>query len=57
MLAVADVIDQLINQYRMALRGATETGRWEAPREGYALGWLLVRNIEAVIEMARRDGL
>jgi hypothetical protein len=30
-------------------------GRWEAPQEGLALGWLLIRNIEVVVELARRD--
>src|SRR5262249_6509215 len=33
----------------------TGVGRWEAPQEGVASGWLLMRNVEAVTGMARRD--
>ena len=52
---MADVIDQMITNYLRALGGAAAVGRWEAPQEGLALGWLLIRNVEAVIEMARHD--
>lgn len=55
LVRVADVIEQMIVQYIRGLRGVPAIGRWEAPQEGIALGWLLVRNVEAVIEMARRD--
>lgn len=55
LLRVADVIDQMIGQYCSALRRVGSIGRWEAPKEGLALGWLLIRNVEAVILMARSD--
>jgi hypothetical protein len=51
---MAEAIDDMIDQYRTALRSA-EFNQWEAPREGYVLGWLLVRNIQAVIALARQD--
>lgn len=54
LLRMADAIDQMIDQYLVALRSA-EAGQWEAPREGYALGWLLIRNIQAVTTLARHD--
>jgi hypothetical protein len=55
LLRVAGVIDQMIDEYRRALRSVASMGPWEAPREGIALGWLLIRNVEAVAELARRD--
>jgi hypothetical protein len=54
LLTMAEAIDEMIDQYRIALRSA-EFNQWEAPREGYVLGWLLVRNIQAVIALARQD--
>ena len=54
LLRMAETIDQMIDQYVVALRSA-EAGRWEAPKDGYALGWLLIRNVQAVIALARRD--
>jgi hypothetical protein len=45
----------MIARYRMALRSVVTVGPWEAPQEGFALGWLLVRNVQAVIQMARHD--
>lgn len=55
LLRVTEVIDQMIEQYIAALGSARHAGRWEAPKEGFALGWLLIRNVEAVIGMARHD--
>jgi hypothetical protein len=55
LLRVAQAIDQMIAQYRVALRSAATVGEWEAPQEGFSLGWLLIRNVEAVILMARHD--
>lgn len=55
LLKVAEAIDQMIAQYLVAVRTAPAVGRWEAPQEGFALGWLVIRNVEAVIEMARHD--
>lgn len=55
LVRVAEVIDQMIAEYIKGLRGVPVIGRWEAPQEGIALGWLLVRNVEAVIGMARYD--
>jgi hypothetical protein len=52
---VAEVIDQMVAEYVAALRRAAVIGRWEAPQEGIALGWLLIRNVDAVTELARRD--
>lgn len=54
LLRVAEVIDQMIARYLMALRSAI-IGRWEAPQEAFALAWLLIRNIEATLLMARYD--
>jgi hypothetical protein len=54
LLSMAEAIDEMVDQYRMALRSA-EFNQWEAPREGYVWGWLLVRNIQAVIALARQD--
>lgn len=51
---MAETIDEMINQYLVALRSA-EAGQWEAPKEGYVLGWLLIRNIQAVLTLARQD--
>jgi hypothetical protein len=55
LLKVAQAIDQMIAQYRMALRSVAAIGEWEAPQEGFTLGWLLIRNVEAVILMARHN--
>lgn len=55
LLRVAEAIDQMIDQYVAALRSVADAGRWEAPLEGFAAGWLLIRNVEAVIVMARYD--
>lgn len=55
LLRVAEVIDEVVADYFVALRNAADVGRWEAPQEGFALGWLLIRNIEAVTGMARYD--
>jgi hypothetical protein len=55
LLNVAEVIDKAIAQYIAALRSVPQIGKWEAPQESYALGWLLIRNVEAVIELARVD--
>lgn len=54
-LRVAGVIEKMIDEYRRALRSVAGMGRWEAPQESLALGWLLIRNVEAVAELARRD--
>jgi hypothetical protein len=51
---MAEAIDEMIDGYLVALRNA-EAGQWEAPKEGYVLGWLLIRNIQAVIALARQD--
>ena len=45
----------MIAEYVRALRNVAVMGRWEAPQEGLALGWLLIRNVEAAVELARRD--
>jgi hypothetical protein len=45
----------MIVEYIRALRSVAVMGRWEAPQEGLALGWLLIRNVEAVAELARCD--
>lgn len=55
LIGVADFIDQAIEKYCSALRQVKSIGHWEAPQEGIALGWLLIRNTEAVILMARSD--
>lgn len=55
LLGVAEAIEQMITQYCVALRSVAAVGKWEAPQEGLALGWLLIRNVEAVILMARHD--
>lgn len=55
LVRVAEVIEQLVSEYVRALRRVAVLGRWEAPREGLALGWLLIRSIEAAAELARRD--
>jgi hypothetical protein len=55
LLRIADILDQVIAQYLTALRSAAAVGRWEAPQEGFALASLLIRNVEAVIGMARND--
>ena len=55
LLRVAGVIEKMIDEYRRALRSVAVVGRWEAPQESLALGWLLIRNVEAVAELARRD--
>jgi hypothetical protein len=55
LLTVTEILDQVIAQYLTALRGAAAIGRWEAPQEGFALASLLIRNVEAVIGMARND--
>ena len=54
LLNMAETIDEMIDQYRVALRSA-KFNQWEAPREGYVLGWLLIRNIQAVTALARQD--
>jgi hypothetical protein len=51
---MTDAIDQMIDQYLMALRSA-EAGQWEAAREGGVLGLLLIRNVQAVVTLARHD--
>jgi Family of unknown function (DUF5677) len=55
LLRVVQAIDQMIAQYRVALRSVAAVGEWEAPQEGFTMGWLLIRNVEAVILMARHD--
>lgn len=45
----------MIVKYVAALRGVASIGRREAPQEGIVLGRLLIRNVEAVVEMARHD--
>ena len=54
LLRVAETIEKMIARYLLALRGAT-AGRWEAPQEAFALGWLLIRNVQATVMMARHD--
>ena len=45
----------MITRYRAALRSISALGPWEAPREGFALGGLLIRNVQVVTMMARND--
>jgi hypothetical protein len=52
---VADIIERGIDAYVSALRNLPTLGQWEAPVEGWSLGWLVIRNVEAVIAMARHD--
>jgi hypothetical protein len=52
---VAEVIDQLIVEYEVALQKVAAVGQWEAPQEGLALGWLLIRNVATVTQLARHD--
>jgi hypothetical protein len=51
---MAEAIDEMIDQYLGALQ-SVEAGQWEAPKEGYVLGWLMIRNIQAVLVLARQD--
>lgn len=55
LLRVAQIIEKAIDQYIRALQSISTLGRWEAPIEGWSLSWLLIRNIEAVVDMARHD--
>jgi hypothetical protein len=55
LLLIAEIIEHAIDQYLAALRSNSSFGQWEAPIEGWALGCLLIRNIEAVIGMAHHD--
>jgi hypothetical protein len=55
LVRVAEVIDQMVAEYVGALRSVAVIGRWEAPQEGIALSWLLIRNVDAVTELARLD--
>lgn len=54
LLNMAESIDEMIDQYLIALRNA-EADQWEAPKESYVLGWLMIRNIQAVLTLARQD--
>lgn len=54
LLDMAEAIDEMIDRYLTALRSA-EAAQWEAPKEGYVLGWLMIRDIQAVLVLARQD--
>jgi hypothetical protein len=54
-LSVTAALEHMISRYLEALRSTPPIGRWEAPQEGATMSWLLIRNVEAVIELARLD--
>jgi hypothetical protein len=55
MLRLADTLDACIGRFLEARSGLLGSHGWEAPREGWALSNLMVRNMEAVLLMARTD--
>lgn len=52
-LRLVDILDRGIGEFLKARR--MPSGQWEAPLEAHALSSLMVRNIEAVLLMARTD--
>ncbi|MYS05793.1 hypothetical protein GTW71_04920 [Streptomyces sp. SID6041] len=55
LVQLADTLDDCVGRFLQA-RQRTEAGsHWEAPREGWALSNLMIRNVEAVLLMARTD--
>jgi hypothetical protein len=56
LVRLADTLDACIGRFLQAREGLLGTNGWEAaPREGWALSNLMVRNVEAVLLMARTD--
>lgn len=55
LLRLADTLEACIARFLQARAGLLGTNPWEAPRKGWALSNLMVRNIEAVLVMARTD--
>ncbi|MFD9744727.1 DUF5677 domain-containing protein [[Kitasatospora] papulosa] len=55
LLYLADTLDDAIAKILDARSGLVGANKWEAPREAWAMSNLLIRNIEAVLLMARTD--
>ncbi|MEE1738434.1 DUF5677 domain-containing protein [Streptomyces sp. BE147] len=55
MVRLVETLDACIGEFFAARTGLLGTHGWEAPREGWALSNLMVRNMEAVLLMARTD--
>ncbi|WP_405901862.1 DUF5677 domain-containing protein [Streptomyces sp. NBC_00656] len=55
LLQLADTLDDAIGHILQARSGLVGADEWEAPREAWAMSNLLIRNIEAVLLMARTD--
>ncbi|MFJ2109799.1 hypothetical protein ACIOHH_35115 [Streptomyces microflavus] len=53
LLHLADTLDDAIAKILDARSGLVGANKWEAPREAWAVSNLLVRNIEAVLLLAR----
>jgi hypothetical protein len=55
LVAVADLLEEAVGVFLQARQRKGRFGRWEAPLEAWTISNLLIRNVEAVVTLARMD--